>query len=64
MYVCVDACYEDTAIIIDGWAYIFEKMMQQGEYDRTIEHIFIRTCILTCYTILFFLPRDPCIEPG
>ena len=64
VYVCVGACYEDVAIIIDGWADTCEKMMQQDENDRTIEHTFIRTCMQTCYNILFFLPRDLCSEPG
>ena len=46
MYLCV--CYEDVAIIIDGWADTSEKMMQQeGEYDR-IEHTYIHTYIHTC----------------
>ena len=38
------ACYEDVAIIIDGWADTCEQMMQQGEYDH-IEHTYIHACI-------------------
>ena len=57
MYVCVCACYEDVAIIIDGWADTCEQMMQQGECDR-IEHTYTHTYVL-CYSVLLtqFLQR-------